>query len=176
MASPTPRRLADVASPDGRLPPAALPLRVAAMIYDGILLFGVVSFVSVSMLAALRWSYPLEAGQRAVLQAALFVAIGAYFVSCWSRSGQTLALKTWKLRLVDENGRPPGPLRATARYLTAWHLWLPGLAVAAFLERSLALQFAALLAGFGALLIPAWIDNERRLLHDRWSGTRIVRI
>jgi uncharacterized RDD family membrane protein YckC len=156
--------------------PASLPLRVAAMIYDGILLFGVVFVTSYALLAALGWSYPLATGQRNVLQAALFVAIGAYFVSCWSRSGQTLALKTWKLRLIDASGRPPGVLRATARYLAAWHLWLPGLAVAALIEPGPGFQFAALLAGFGVLLIPGWLDAKRRLLHDRCSGTRIVRV
>ena len=35
----------------------------------------------------------------------MFVVLGIYFVWFWSR-GQTLAMKTWHIRLVDAQGRP----------------------------------------------------------------------
>jgi uncharacterized RDD family membrane protein YckC len=164
--------------PESRQPlqAAGLPLRLAAMIYDGILVFGVVFIVSYVLLTALRWSYPLSGVQRGVLQLALFIAFGVYFVSCWARSGQTLALKTWRLRVVGVDGVPPGTLRATLRYLAAWNLWLPGLLAAAVLEGGAGTRLAVLAAGFALLLIPALVDPERRLLHDRWSGTRLVRL
>lgn len=145
------------------------------MIYEGVLLFGVVFIVSYALLALFQWTYPLPPGPRSALQAVLFVAIGGYFVWCWTRSGQTLALKTWNLRLLADDGRPPRLGRAVARYLLAWHLWLPGLAWVALFPTHAMAGLAALAIGFGLLLLPGLADPARRLLHDRWTGTRIVR-
>ena len=146
------------------------------MTYEAVLLFGVVFIVSYALLALLQWRYPLPPGPRTTLQAVLFLAIGAYFVWCWSRSGQTLALKTWNLKVLDDSGAPPSVTRAIARYVLAWHLWLPGLAwVTLFHSQALA-DLGALAAGFAALLLPALADPQRRLLHDRWTKTRVVRL
>ena len=92
------------------------------MIYDAVLVLGVLFAVGYLVLASQQWTYPLSFTQRAVLQAALFLAIGVYFVLCWTRAGQTLALRAWRLKVVDTRGRPPSRGRAVARYLLAWHL------------------------------------------------------
>lgn len=155
--------------------PAGLLLRVSAMVYDGVLLFGVLFVVSYVLLASLGWSAPLATAQRWILQAALFVAIGAYFAWSWSRSGQTLALKTWRLRLIGPNSAPPSLPRALARYVLAWHLFVPGLLAIAWLPLARGGAAFALLASLLLLLTPALFDRERRLLHDRWVGTRLVR-
>ncbi len=98
-----------------RTRPVSLPLRLAAMIYEAVLLFGVTFAVAFVLLSLLQWTYPLPPGRRAVLQAALFVAIGVYFVWCWSRSGQTLALKTWNLRVAGPDGSRVSTRRARSR-------------------------------------------------------------
>jgi uncharacterized RDD family membrane protein YckC len=91
---------------------------------------------------------------RLLFQLYLASIAGVYFVCQWrSRSGQTLAMKTWRLRLVTRQGSPVGMHQACARYLIA----LLGL-----------LLFAA---GF----LWACLDSERQFLHDRIAGTRIVR-
>ena len=146
------------------------------MVYEAVLLFGVVFIVSYALLALLQWTYPLPPVRRTALQTVLFLVIGAYFIWCWSRTGQTLALKTWKLRVVAANGRPPAAARAAMRYVLAWHLWLPGaLWIWLFQTHALA-DAAAVIAGFAALLLPALGDRQRRLLHDRATGTRVVRL
>jgi uncharacterized RDD family membrane protein YckC len=160
--------------PAGR--PASLPLRLAATIYEAVLLFGVVFIVSYALLAVFQWKYPLPPGPRAVLQAVLFVVIGGYFVWCWSRSGQTLALKTWHLQVLADDGRPPSVARSVARYLLAWHLWLPGLLWLSLFHTSVIVDLGAFALGYAALLLPAVADPARRLLHDRWTRTRIVRL
>lgn len=146
------------------------------MIYEAVLLLGVVFAVGYALLASMRWSYPLAPTPRTILQAVLFIAIGAYFVICWTRTGQTLAPKAWRLKLVDTEDRPPRSGRAIARYLLSWHLWLPGLAIAGLFPLSAGWTLAALCVSFALLVAPALIDPERRLLHDRWTGTRIVRL
>lgn len=146
------------------------------MIYEAVLLFGIAFAVGFVLLAAMRWSYPLQSNQRALLQAALFIAIGAYFVACWSRTGQTLALKAWRLKVVDDNDRPPRSGRAVARYLLACHLWLPALALGALLHSSIGSMLALSAIGFALSLIPALLDGQHRLLHDLLTGTRVVRV
>jgi uncharacterized RDD family membrane protein YckC len=146
------------------------------MVYDAVLILGVLFAVGYLVLASQQWSYPLSFAQRAALQSSLFAAVGIYFVFCWTRTGQTLALKAWRLKVVDTRGRPPSRLRAVARYLLSWHLWLPGLAIGALLPTSAVWTLLALMCGFALLLTLALIDPQRRLLHDRWTGTRIVRV
>ncbi len=146
------------------------------MTYEAVLVFAVLFGVGYALLAAMHWSYPLPPAPRALLQGALFVSAGAYFVICWARTGQTLALKAWRLKVIDSEGRPPRSGRAIARYVLAWHLWLPGLAIASALQLSARSTLIAVGVSFALLLIPAVIDHRRRLLHDILTGTRVVRV
>ena len=154
---------------------AGLRIRLAAMVYDAVLLVGLAFIVSYAMLASLQWSYPMSPEQRLGLQTVLFVVMGAYLVICWTRTGQTLGMKAWRLKVVESNGRPPGSMRAIARYILAWHLWLPGLALAALTRPTTTTLIVALAVGFALLLIPALPDRQRRLMHDRWTRTLLVR-
>jgi len=157
------------------LHPAAPWLRIAAMIYEAVLLFGVAFAGGLIAMALTGGANPPDEGRRIVLQAVLFLLIGAYFVWCWTRFGQTLALRTWKLALVDERGRPPSLRRAVARYLLSWHLFVPGLLYIALVSPSRYVALAALTVGFAFLLLPLWMDPQRRLLHDRLTRTFVVR-
>ncbi|MCS7101253.1 MAG: RDD family protein [Burkholderiaceae bacterium] len=155
--------------------PAGPWVRLAAMTYDAVLLFGVVFIVTYALLALLRWTHPLTAAQRWVLQGVLVVVIGAYFVYCWTRSGQTLAMKSWGLRLVGADGRPPRAAAAVLRYVLAWHLLLPGALWYALAGGHTARDVLVAMAGAAACLLLAYSDPARRLLHDRASGTRLMR-
>ena len=121
------------------------------MVYEGVLLVGV-TFIG-------SWVYLKLFGDsshgiaRHVFQAYVALLCGVYFVYCWRRSGQTLAMKTWGLRLVRADGGTLTLGRAVARYILA----LAGL----------------LAAGVGFLWVV--VDRDRQFLHDRLLGTRIVR-
>ncbi|HTT12001.1 MAG TPA: RDD family protein [Burkholderiaceae bacterium] len=165
-----------VNSPEGsENRPAGLAIRLAAMTYEAVLLFGVAFVVTYAVLALARWTYPMSGTQRAILQALLFVTLGIYFVYQWGRSGQTLAMKSWHLRLLDKRGRPPGLATAVLRYVLAWHLLIPGAIWVALFGGHGLLGAVACTVGFVALLMPALADSKRRLLHDRLTSTRIVR-
>jgi uncharacterized RDD family membrane protein YckC len=155
--------------------PAGLAIRLAAMAYEAVLLFGVVFIVTYAALTLARWTYPMSGVQRSVLQALLFVTLGLYFVYQWSRTGQTLAMKSWHLRLLDENGRPPSLTIAALRYVLAWHLLIPGVFWVALFGGHGALDALICAVGFAALLLPALLDPKKRLLHDHLTSTRIVR-
>lgn len=155
--------------------PPGLLLRLAAMTYEAVLLFGVTFVVSYALLALAGWTYPLPPLRRWVLQALLFVAIGAYFVYCWVRTGQTLAMKSWRLRVVDRDGSLLPPARAVLRYLLAWSLFLPGLAFIAVAGAGALANLLALLASLLLMLALTRIDPRGQLLHDRLLGSRVIR-
>ena len=69
---------------------------------------------------------PMDA-RRPLLQAFLFVVFGVYFAWFWAK-GQTLAMKTWNIRVVDREGRPLTQGRALLRYACSWLWFLPPLA------------------------------------------------
>jgi len=103
------------------------------------------------------------------------VVFGIYFTWFWSK-GQTLAMKTWHIRLVDRTGRPVRQGRALLRYVLSWVWLLPPLAaVAPF----------SLPAGEVVLLTVGWVlvyallsrfHPQRQYLHDVWAGTRLISV
>jgi uncharacterized RDD family membrane protein YckC len=150
-----------------------LARRLACLLYEGVLLFGVV------MVAGLL--YGIVTQQRHALSGAiglrifLFLVLGAYFVWFWSRGGQTLAMQTWHIRLVTREGAPVSPLRALARYLLAWLWFLPALLAlsAAGLKGPLP-AFTAILAGVLAYAALVRLHPDRQYWHDAACGTRLV--
>lgn len=157
----------------GRAP--SLWLRFASMIYELVLLFGVVFIVTYALLSAARWTYPPTHTQRWILQLVLFVVIGAYFAWCWSRGGQTLAMKSWGLRVVDAGGGRLSFGRAALRYLLAWNLLAPGLVMVALFRTHVLVELALFTACFVAMLFTARLDRHGQWLHDRLLGSRLVR-
>ncbi|MFA7437010.1 RDD family protein [Castellaniella sp.] len=157
-----------------RPPPASRRRRFACMIYEGILLFGVV-FLAGYLLDTLTQSrHGLM--WRPERQIFLFVAIGLYFLVSWRRNGQTLPMKTWGIRLADPNGQTPGFTRLLLRYLLLWPLpllsaWLVARLSAAL--QSSAIDMLIVLAPF-SLFIWTWFDPRGQFLHDRILGTELL--
>lgn len=145
------------------------------MTYEAVLLFGVTFAVSYALLTLAGWTYPLAPAQRWTLQTLLFVAVGAYFVYSWVRSGQTLAMKSWHIKVVDRDGAPLSPLRAILRYLLAWNLFAPGLLFVALVGAGVYWNLLALAAGVLLMLLLSRFDPDGQLLHDRLLGSRVIR-
>lgn len=157
----------------GDLQAPALLRRLACFLYEGVLLFGV--------LMAAGFVYSVVTQQRHALtglhgmQAFLFAVLGAYFVWFWSRSGQTLAMQTWHIRLLTAQGQPVSKLRALCRYLLAWLWFLPALAtVWAVGLKSTAAVFTAMAAGVLAYAALSRLHPQRQYWHDAVCGTRLV--
>ena len=146
-ASAPPRPTADYS-------PATAPTpgkwtRFACMMYEGILLFGVV-FVADYLFDTLTQSkHALML--RHERQAWLFFAIGVYFVLCWRVGGQTLPMKTWHIRLVNADGSRIPLWKAVLRYILSWPITFTGI-------------------GY----LWACFDRDRQFLHDRLVGTRLI--
>lgn len=147
--------------------------RLAAFTYEGVLLFGVVMAAGLVYAAATRQSHAL-AGQSG-LQAWLFFVLGLYFCWFWGRHGQTLAMRTWHIRLVAADGGAPTWPRVLARYLLAWLWFLPALAAVylAQIRSGWAVSFIVIVGVF-AYAALAWLHPSRQFFHDVLCGTRLV--
>lgn len=134
-------------------PPASIRRRLASMLYESFLLLGVLSaaFILPHLLLGLVWQVALPG---LLLWLHVFIVLLAYFGWLWKRNGQTLAMQTWKIKLVTANGMPLANRQIFLRYALAW----PSL----------------LACGIGILW--ALVDRDRQFLHDRLAGTRLVRI
>jgi uncharacterized RDD family membrane protein YckC len=110
---------------------------------------------------------------RHALQAFLFLIFGIYFVWLWSR-GQTLAMKTWNIRIVDVAGQAVSQPRALLRYLLSWLWLLPALgAVAPF--GLPAQEIVVLVLGWVAVwAVLSRFHPQRQFLHDALAGTRLI--
>ncbi len=150
----------------------ALLRRMACWVYEGMLLFAVV-FVAGWLFSALGQMRNAMDERRWLLQAFLFVVFGIYFAWFWAR-GQTLAMKTWNIRLVDRVGRPVSQARALLRYLLSWLWFLPPLAALAPWRLSGG-ETAVLVLGWVAVwAIASRFHPQRQFWHDALAGTRLV--
>ncbi|WP_292989825.1 RDD family protein [Nitrosomonas sp.] len=84
----------------------------------------------------------------------LLIIMGYYFIWFWTRGGQTLAMQTWKIRVVTVDGNRLNNRIAITRYLIA--------------------VIGVLFFGIGILW--AFVDRDHQYLHDRLAGTRIIKI
>lgn len=162
-----------------RAAPSALPVpglarRLAAFLYEGVLLFGVV-FLAGYLYSALTQQRHAMQGQHG-LQAFLFVVLGIYFVWFWSRGGQTVAMKAWHIRVVDAQGRGLSQSRALARYLLSWLWFMPALLSVYLLglQHQAGAIFSSLGMGVIAYAALAWLHPRRQFLHDALCGTQLV--
>lgn len=158
-------------------PVAATPTirrRLTASLYETFLLAAVLLFATaLFMLVTLNSQAPLFAYARTLW---LFAVTGAYFIFCWTDSGHTLAMKTWRVKLVGRGGAPVSLKTATLRYLLAWGWVAPALLVSYLfgLTANKAAFGIALTLGVAAWALSALFDKDRQFLHDRLAGTRLV--
>ena len=144
---------------------------MACWAYEGLLMFGVV-FLAGYLFGTLSQTRN-GMDNRNALQGFLFVIFGIYFVWFWAK-GQTLAMKTWDIRVVDSQGQPITQKRALLRYALSWLWFLP----------PLIFTWALGLPGKqGAVLAVGWVvvwavlarfQRNRQFWHDAWAGTQLV--
>ena len=149
----------------------SLPRRMACWLYEGILLFGVVFIAGYLFSALSQTRHAMD--NRAGLQAFLFLVLGIYFTWFWHR-GQTLAMKTWHIRVLDTQGRPLSQMQALKRYLASWLWFLPPLVLTWPLNLPV-LEIIVLLLGWVVVwALLSRLHPQRQFWHDALAGTRLV--
>jgi uncharacterized RDD family membrane protein YckC len=101
------------------------------------------------------------------------VIVSRVFAWFWAK-GQTLAMKTWGIRVVDRDGRPITQRRALLRYFWSWLWFLPPLAALAPLKLR-GPEIAVLWLGWVAVwALLSRFHPQRQFWHDALAGTRLV--
>jgi uncharacterized RDD family membrane protein YckC len=132
---------------------ASVPRRIASMSYEILLLLGVLSLLLV-LPHVLLSMFTHRVAAPIIFQAHFFLVLLIYFLWFWSNGGQTLAMKTWRIRLQTQDGSPVRPAQAMVRFLLCW----PSIALG------------------GAGIFWALFDRDGQFLHDRLAGTRLVMV
>ena len=122
----------------------------ASLLYELLTIIAIV-FVSAAVFLAL-FGDASTGFKRFGLQLFLWAVLGAYYIRCWLKSGQTLAMQAWKIKLVNEHNQPVNWKLSAMRYVLA----------------TLSLS----LLGLGFLW--AIFDKEHLFLHDRLLNTKLV--
>ncbi|MGK8203440.1 RDD family protein [Burkholderia cenocepacia] len=148
--------------------------RLAALLYEGVLLFGVVFFAGLAFSLATQQRNGLV--HHNLLAAWIALVVGAYFVWFWTHGGQTLPMKTWRLRLEASSGRPLSAAHALVRYVLGWLWFLPPLALHPLLGLSVPATLALAAAWIVVWAGAARLHADRQFPHDRLARTRVVAI
>ncbi|MDP1654717.1 MAG: RDD family protein [Hylemonella sp.] len=144
---------------------------MACWLYEGMLLFAVVFVAGYLFSALTQTRHALD--NRHVQQAFLFVVLGIYFTWFWAK-GQTLAMKTWHIRVVDTQGRPVTQTRALLRYVLSWLWFLPALAAIAPFGLS-GPESAVIVLGWVAVwALLSRFHPQQQFWHDALAGTRLI--
>jgi len=128
---------------------ASLLRRLGAILYDSLLVLALL-FLGTLPFVAVEGGEPVPSGNH-WYQLVLFVIAWLFFAGFWSWYGRTLGMQSWGLRIETIDGKRPGIVRASVRFVAAIVSLLP--------------------AGLGFW----WqlIDREHLSWHDRLSGTRL---
>ncbi len=91
--------------------------RIICLIYESLLLLAVLFIASFIFHLIFRDTNAVYF--RPLFQFYLLVIMGYYFIWFWTHGGQTLAMQTWKMRVVSADGSSLTKKQAITRYLLA---------------------------------------------------------
>ena len=149
----------------------SLRRRLACWLYEGMLMFGVV-FIAGYLFGTLSQTRNAM-DNRPGLQAFVFVIFGIYFTWFWSK-GQTLAMKTWNIRVVGRDGQAISQRRALLRYMWSWMWFLPPLAAIAPFSLPVGETLVILLGWVVFWALLSRFHPHRQFWHDALAGTKLV--
>lgn len=135
------------------LPPPGFLRRLGAMFYDGLLLLALLMMLSYPYVWLTGGAKP-GLFVKTLYQLYLLAICFFYYTGFWVRGGQTLGLRTWRMKLVTKEGGPISWGLALKRFAYAW--------------------LSLLCLGLGFL----WVlyDSNRLAWHDRLSGTKLIQL
>jgi len=123
-----------------------------ACVYELLILLAI--WLLVTWLFVSAFGDATQGARHLVLQVLLWLITGLYFVVCWVKTGQTLAMQAWKMKIVGGDGQLLTIRQALIRYV-----------------------FASLLTlAFGIGLLYMFLNTRRLFLHDHLLHTQYVLI
>lgn len=132
--------------------PVGIMLRIGVIFYDTILLAAVLFLAGV--ITAPVFNITMQHPLYPLFVFYIYVVAFIFFAWFWTHGGQTLGLKTWKLKVVSKDGGAVTWKQAFLRYLSSLICWL----------------------SFGAGFLWIYTNKDRLAWNDLWSDTQISRI
>lgn len=131
--------------------PASLWRRLAAMLYDSLLMLALWMFIEF-IVVAMNHGQAMTNAQRPFVQTVVLVAIFSFFAGFWMHGGKTLGMQAWQIKLVTLDGKPLRLAQCLLRFFVA-------------------------IASIGLFGLGYWWmlwDKEKLTWHDRYSMTKII--
>ncbi|MDQ2069407.1 RDD family protein [Natronospira bacteriovora] len=156
------------------LPAPSLLRRLAAALYDGLLVIAI-WFLGTLLLLPLTGGEAIDSQHPAYL-AYLILITGLFFVWFWHRSGRTLGMLAWRLRIVDGRQNPPGLRALIIRAALMLALIVAALYGLTLMQLDDYPDWLGMLCLLPLTLSMGWtlVDGQGRSLHDLGSGTQMV--
>ena len=145
------------------LPVAALWRRLAAMLYDSLLVLAIWIIVAFVVLSAFGINEASTIDGNVVvlaplykntLFAAMLISSYLFFGWFWTHSGQTLGMQAWRIKVQNSDGTAISWMQTLQRYTSA--------------------PFSLLALGLGYLCMLT--DPQKRTLPDRFSKSIVVKV
>ena len=128
-----------------------LARRLGVILYDFLLLLSIL--VIISSIIAVIFKLTPEHPYFVIYQAFVFIISFFFYSWFWIHGGQTLGMKTWKIKITNIDGSSVSWNNATIRFVTAIFSWLP----------------------LGLGYIWSIHDKKKRAWHDIASKTCLIR-
>ncbi len=165
------------------LPAPTIKRRIALNLYEMLVLFGVLAFTFLVPHLIIGVLFEITA-PSAILMAHVYLVLAFYFMWYWTKTGQTLAMQTWRIQLVNDDGAIMKRSQALMRFAIG-SLWLIPAALLLFIN--IKMNPSASMGGsvsiiFFSITLFLWplsaiLDRKnRQSIPDRWSGTRLVQL
>jgi uncharacterized RDD family membrane protein YckC len=151
---------AEQSVPDQRPAKAGLLRRLAALLYDGFLVFAIWMIVGYAMQYVLGTdtNQIVDGKPTTTLIADILYFImeagtaSTFYIWFWRRTGQTLGMIAWRIQATSADGTMMTRRQAIIRFLLAWpSFWC-----------------------FGIGFLWLYVDKNHDALHDKFSGTQVI--
>lgn len=153
---------------------ANLKRRLVVLIYEALLVFAVIFFSDLLFsLSVKSFSFHQET-LRHLRQLFLFIVIGVYFIYFWTKKGQTLAMKTWRIKIVNKDGHLISFRQALARYVLCWMWFAPALLINTLFHFTQWKSVITLILSMLAWGTLSLFTRHRQFLHDVWCKTYVI--
>lgn len=164
-------------------PRAGVAVRLIALVYDGLLLVAMTAVINTILIAIATPS--AQAHQQALtvlspavreglLLPATVLVIFAFYGYCWTRSGQTLGMQTWRLVLRRADGHLPSWRDSLRRFAAAAVVPAISGLVSWLLRHDVSAFALSVVTGFCFNYAWQWLRTGGNL-HDQLSGTEVLR-
>jgi len=154
--------------------------RVAFALYEQLVLLGVIAFTFLvpNLGLGVLFNISLPSWLTFIY---LYAILGIYFIWYWTKTGQTLAMQTWRVRMIGPDGHHLTRRQAIWRYFLG-SLWIVPCVLLQWLFELQKWQIIEMLFAIALFLWPLSIYLDRvspqlrQSLPDRLARTRLVEL